>query len=274
MRRVGAGSRRCRWAVALGWLLCTAACAPRAGVTLPGDGGEAVTDGAVRLAAATRACVGVRTMTAEASLSGRVEAERVRGRLIAGLDRAGGLRIEALAPFGAPVFVLVAFEGDSTLLVPREARVLSGARVEDVLEAVAGLPLGPADLLAVLSGCVVFNPVVVSARSPADAWTDVQLPDGDRVWLRESAGTPRVVAATRGALAVEYAWASGPFPTHVTISRAPRPGLSGADTRFTLALSQVETNVELPASAFRVAVPEGTRPLTLDELRRAGTLSK
>jgi hypothetical protein len=274
MGRDPAGSRRRRGWLALWCLVGVAACAPRAGVRVPGDGGEAVADGAARFASATRACTEVRTLTAEASLAGRVEGERVRGRLLAGLDRAGALRIEALAPFGAPAFVLVAAGGESTLFLPREDRVLTGARVEEVLEALAGLPLGPSDLLAVLAGCVSFEPVVSAAFEPAPGWTDVRLSGGDRAWLRESGGSLRVAAATRRDVAVEYEWQGGRFPARVTISRGSRPGRDGGGTRFTLSLSQIESNVELPASAFRVEVPASARPLSLDELRRSGTLAR
>ena len=41
---------------------------------------------------------------------------------------------------------------------------------------------------------------------------------------------------------------------------------------MTAALSQLETNVDLPATAFRVAVPPDAMPMTLDELRQAGPL--
>lgn len=239
---------------------------------MPGDGGTPAADGPARLAAATAACSSVRTLTAEASLAGRIDGARVRGRLLAGLDRAGRLRIEALAPFGAPVFVLVADADNATLLVPREGRVLTGAPVEDVLEAVAGLPLGPADLLAVLSGCAAFDPAVSAALVPAPGWTDLRLPGGDRLWLRQTMDGVRVVAATRGDLSVEYEWQAGAFPAHVIVSRSPRPGQKAAPTRFTLSLSQVEANVDLPASAFHVDVPGDARPLSLDELRRTRTL--
>jgi len=39
-----------------------------------------------------------------------------------------------------------------------------------------------------------------------------------------------------------------------------------------LAISQVETNVDLPAAAFTVIVPGSAAPITLDELRSSGPL--
>ena len=49
-------------------------------------------------------------MTADLRLSGRIDGERVRGTLQVGVTR-DAMRLEGLAPFGAPVFVLAAQPG-------------------------------------------------------------------------------------------------------------------------------------------------------------------
>ena len=41
-----------------------------------------------------------------------------------------------------------------------------------------------------------------------------------------------------------------------------------------LELSQVDVNVELDPSTFRVTVPPGTQPISLEELRAGGPLSQ
>ena len=43
---------------------------------------------------------------------------------------------------------------------------------------------------------------------------------------------------------------------------------------LTAALSQVETNVDLPENAFTLAVPNDSEAITLDELRRNGPLGE
>ena len=58
-----------------------------------------------------------------------------------------------MAPFGAPIFILAANNDDTTLLLPRDERVLQHGRSADVLEAAAGVPLSAADLRLVLNGC-------------------------------------------------------------------------------------------------------------------------
>ena len=67
------------------------------------------------------------TMQAELGLSGRAAGQRMRGRVLAGLVP-GALRLEGVAPFGAPVFILVADGTRGTLLLSRERRVVAGCR--------------------------------------------------------------------------------------------------------------------------------------------------
>jgi len=44
------------------------------------------------------------------------------------------------------------------------------------------------------------------------------------------------------------------------------------DVELSASVSQLEVNVPVDAAAFAVAIPPGTRPLTLAELRDAGPL--
>ena len=48
----------------------------------------------------------------------------MRGRAIAGFDLPGSLRLEGVAPFGPPAFILAGRDEAATLLLPRENRVL------------------------------------------------------------------------------------------------------------------------------------------------------
>ena len=86
--------------------LILTACGPRR-VGLPSGAGTPAPDFAPAYAAARAACESVRTFQAELSLSGRAAGQRVRGRVLGGFVP-GALRLEGVAPFGAPVFILVA----------------------------------------------------------------------------------------------------------------------------------------------------------------------
>ena len=71
------------------------------------------------------------TLTAELRLSGRAGDEKLRGTLHAGFAAPASLRVEALAPFGQPFFILAGRDNRATLLLPREDRVLRDAPVAE-----------------------------------------------------------------------------------------------------------------------------------------------
>jgi hypothetical protein len=96
---------------------------------------------------ATAHCTGLRTLTMELGLSGRAGAESLRGKVITGLQRGGAARLEGVAPFGAPMFILAARGEQATLLLPRDRRVLTSTSVSAVIEHLTGLRLSADDLL-------------------------------------------------------------------------------------------------------------------------------
>src|SRR5258705_10802239 len=95
------------------------------------------------------------------------------------------MRLEAVAPFGAPAFILVARGENATLLLPRdEPRVLRGPKPEDILGALTGVALGPADLQAILTGCVAPAPQPTDARQHANGWASMNLTGGATLYLQ------------------------------------------------------------------------------------------
>ncbi len=228
-------------------------------------------------AESSRACASVRTFTAEVAVSGRAGGNRVRGRLLAGLDRSGSVRLEAPAPFGAPVFVLAARDERATIYFPRDKRVLMDASVADVLEALAGIRRPAADLHALLTGCLVADRRASNGGRADGGWARIDLGAGVSAFLRERdgrwtvAGGRQESAGAHSAWAVEYADAAGGFPRTIRFT-------SGADREapvaaLTFRLSQMQTNVPIDAAAFEVTVPRDAVPLSLDELRRMGPLA-
>ena len=218
-------------------------------------------------ASVSTACRGIRTLTAELGLSGHAGRERLRGRVVAGLTRDGSMRLEGVAPFGPPAFILAARAGVSVLLLPRDARVLRGARAEDVLGALTGVTFGPADLLAILDGCVVPSPTATAGRLHTNGWASIDLVGG-RLYLQRRDGAWRVRAAHRDGWQIEYVPGAGPLPQSVRLWA----GGPAVMVDLAVALSQVETNVNLDDTAFDVAVPDTAEAVTLEELRRNGPL--
>jgi len=217
------------------------------------------------------ACTGVRTLTAEIGMSGRAGRQRLRGRVVAGFARPASMRLEGVAPFGAPAFILVARGENATLLLPRdEPRVLRGPKPEDILGALTGVALGPADLQAILTGCVVPAPQAIEARRHANGWASIDLAGGARLYLEPARGGWTLRAATRAGWQIEYPAWSADFPQSVRL-QSSQPDVN---VDLTAALSQIETNKDLEDAAFTVNVPPGADPITLDELRDSGPLGR
>jgi hypothetical protein len=247
--------------------IAAAACGPTR-LTLPTDAGAPLTNLADVHAQVSRACRGVRTFTAELALTGHAGRTRLRGRVVAGFERPASMRLEGVAPFGPPAFILVSRGGEATLLLPRDERVLAGASPQDVLGALTGVSLAPADLHAILTGCVVPDPAPRGGRVHANGMASIDLDGGAVLYLARVNGTWQPRAATRQGWDVQYANWQGDFPRTVTL----RSMAGGLDVELSAAVSQLEANVPLEAAAFAVDVPAATKRLTLDELREAGPL--
>lgn len=242
----------------------TACGTPR--VALPGGTGTPATDFAPAYAEARAACESVRTMQAELGLSGRAAGQRMRGRVLSGLVP-GALRLEGVAPFGAPVFILVADGARGTLLLARDRRVVQDAAPEEILNALIGIRLGPDDLRAMLAGCVRSASEPTAARSYGPDWLAVDLAAGGTVFLRRSENAWRIVAGRYSGLEIDYPAFQG--------SRPSRAVLRGPELDLGLAIDQVEVNGDLPRDQLvALKIPEGVAPLSLEELRKAGPLGQ
>jgi outer membrane biogenesis lipoprotein LolB len=246
--------------------LITVACAPRR-ISLPTDPGAPFPDYAAVLTEVTSACRGVRTLTAELGLRGRIGDQRLSGRVIAGFERPASMRLEGVAPIGQPAFILAARDATAVLLLPRDSRVIRGQKAEEILGALIGVSLAPADLQAILTGCVVPSPAPESGRLNANNWATIEISGGGRMYLRRTSRW-ELRAAQRDGWQIEYAMGQGRFPQSVRLV---------SDTQsirvdLTASLSQIEANVDLDPAAFTVDVPASASPMSLDELRDSGPL--
>ena len=238
---------------------------------LPSGPGAPAPDAADALTQATTVCRGIRTLTAEVAASGKVSGQRFRASLLVGVASPAAARIEAVAPFGAPAFIFAARDDDTTLLLPRDERVLAHGKSEEVLEAVTGVTLSAADLRVILTGCVpeLTNPVGTAYGAEWRIIVDVS----SLTWLmlHRSSGEPwQLVWATHARWEVEYRDQLNGMPRSIRVMSARGDDLAPGDFfDIRLALSQVETNVTLGDDVFRVDIPRTAQPITLDELRHA-----
>src|SRR4030095_12714656 len=162
--------------------------------------------------AATAACKGFRSIEGELSLSGRAGNERVRGRILTGLESGGAVRLEAVAPFGAPFFVLAGRAERATLVLPREHRVLKDTAVRDVLERLPALRLAAYDCRLIVSGCLADNPSPSDGRQWGGGWRAVTIGPERVAYLRVQNGQPVLTAADYGPWRVDYSAHAGGFP--------------------------------------------------------------
>ena len=262
----GRGSRAgCILHFALCVAVLTASCAQKT-LTLPTGRGTALPDAADLHTGISKACAGVRTLTAELSMSGTAGGQRLRGRALVGFEAPDAMRLEGVAPIGPPAFILVAKGGEATLLLPRDERVLRDEKPGAILGALTGVMLAPADLEAILTGCVVPSPKVASG-SELGGWVILELEGGATLYLRRDRGTLQLRAARRDNWQIEYPQWQGSFPGAVRLVSTGEPAVD-----ITAQLAQLETNIDIDAAAFTVDVPNDTAPITLEELRQAGPL--
>jgi len=258
-------------ALALALACGAGACAARL-VQLPVGEGEAFPGYEEALQGATRGCREVRSLSAELAVSGRVDGRKLRGRVMAGLTAEGRIRLEGAAPFGPPVFILVASGPAATLLLPRDGRVLTGEPASAILLALVGVDLRPADLLAILAGCVVPDPQATGGRSFSSGWARLDLSGGATAFLQRDSRRGWVIrAGLWPRLRLDYEPAEGSAPASVRLQTAAEAG-TASDLR--IGLSQVEVNVPLGAEVFAVKVPADAVPITLTELRQAGPIGE
>ena len=255
--------RVARAAAAAAAALVFAGCAaPR--IVLPQGAGVPLADYEELFDSAAAPCRGVRTLELVLAIEGETGGTRLRGRVRGALARPASLRLEGVAPFGPPAFILVAGASPAVLVLPRERRVVTDATGRDLLQLLAGLPLEPADLRAVLTGCLVPRPTPFAARTYGNGWVGIELEGEATLYVDRAGAAPVVVAGRRPGLVVAYGDHVRGMPRRVHVRSAP-PG--GAATDLTATLSQVSINVEIDARAFARVVPPDFTPASIDTLR-------
>jgi len=248
-------------------LAAVAGCAPPPPV-LPTGTGTPFPDFQAAYQQATSACRAVKTITMSMAMSGKAGTTKLRGRVDAGFEAPARARLEGIAPFGKPVFILVADGNRGTLVLPREDRVLRDAPPDQIVEALAGVRLGPDALRTAVSGCGLSVGALSAGQTFANGWAGITV-GGGTVFLRQNAGAWEVAAAVSGPLTVLYSDYAAGRPSTIRL-RATSQAQTSAD--ITLRLSDVEINTTLDTRTFQADLPAKPVPLTLDELRRAGPL--
>lgn len=264
--------RRRRLVVACVLAVGVASCAPRTvQVALPRGEGQPMAAAALgaHLDALSAPCRDLGALTADLRIAGRVNGDRVRGTLQVGVER-GGVRLEGVPPFGAPVFILAGRAGDATLLFPRDGVFVDKVPVSALIEAVVGVALTPPDLLALLGGCGIPAGTPTGAHSFGNGWARLDFPDDVRMWLRqEGPSAPALRVADTRDWRVDYEAPRAGQPVRGMLTRK-----GGAATALSFEVAAPERLSALPEEAFDVSVPADARALPLEHFRRQRVLAE
>ena len=149
-------------------------------------------------------------------------APRLSGRLIAGFERPGvdaarggrAVRSRRVHPCHARG------AGHAPAAARRTRRARRSA--EEILGALTGVTLAPADLQAILTGCVVPAPKPVGGRLHQNGWASIDLAGGATMYLRRK-GAWQMRAGRRNGWEVEYPSWQGTFPQVVRLRSASEP---------------------------------------------------
>lgn len=250
--------------------LVTASCAGRAAFVAPRGPGLAAPEATTAWRAITTACRSTTSYRSEFALTGRIGDRRIRGlasaRLFTAIAANGNIGLEATVS-GQLLFRLGGAADTATLLLRDQNRVIT-ARPDEILEALIGVSVDPARLLAIVTGCVTTTESIDRAVRHGDT-LEVVAADAT-VYLTPVAAGWQTRAGRFRDVTVDYFAFDRGLPRDLRIATA---GTTGTAVTLDLRVQAVETNGDLAPDLFRVTIPEGATPISVDELRRVGPLA-
>jgi hypothetical protein len=231
----------------------------------PAGPGVPAPDAAQAWSDATAGCRDARSYVASLRVSGRVGSDRLWPvEIETAVTADQSIYLNAVAG-GQTVFVLAGSNGRASLWLRADKRLVTAAPAE-ILDAIMGVPLTPAELVAILAGCVARDTDVVRAERH-DRLLLVETRDA-RVYLRQESAAWRTHAAVTASFTIEFGGLARPTPAEIWIWSA-----QGAQARASLRLQATDAaiNSTIPAGIFDVpAGARATTPLSLEELRASG----
>lgn len=260
--------------VAITLIAAAVACAPAPRIAFPTGTVTPDPEAAAVWIQTTAACRAAANYSAEIHIDGRVGNEKLRrATLHSGFTRDGRIRLEAVALIGGPVFILAGRADRATLTLPHDHRVVT-APVADIVEALIGLRLGPADWVDLLAGCAGAAEFPANRVNGGEIGGDMVVSIGARAraLVRKDTNTKwRVLAGETPNATVEYRRYDGTWPNLLRIMSNAK---AAVPLSINLEVTQVFANIELSDKTFTVDVPAGFEPMTLAELRAIGPLGE
>jgi hypothetical protein len=244
-------------------LVATAACGGRAMFVPPPSPGDPAPDAGPAWTEAVSVCRDARSYGSILRVSGRVGTERlwpVEIETVVTADQS--IYLNAIAG-GQTVFVLAGTAGRASLWLRADQRVTTAATGE-ILDAIIGLSVTPAELLAILAGCVARDTNLVSAERQGRLLA-ITTKDA-RVYLTQDKGVWRTHAAITSSFTVEFGGPARP-PSEIWMWSAPDAPRASLHLRA----SEIAINSAIPADVFSLpAAARAATPLSIEELRASG----
>jgi hypothetical protein len=213
--------------------------------------------------AATRACRDVRAATATLRLSARAGRCRIPSVRV-GLALDGSRAVALTAQVGGTSLFRLAGPAEQATLFLRDGPRALRAPAADIVEALVGVKLDPARLLALLSGCLTPRPELVRGVR-RDGLIEVTTPDSVAYLAEVDGAGWRLRAGTFEGLQVDYARQGPTSPREIQIRSLP--SAAGAPISITISDLEIDPNPSLPTTLFDPPATAGAAPISLEELR-------
>jgi hypothetical protein len=226
-------------------------------VSLPTGSIGPAPDGASVWDEATRACRGVRTLSADLTVWGSADNHRLPHlHVLTGLTADGSILLDV------PNYFVLAGNTDQASLLLRTERSLVRAPAGEIVQVLLGVPIEPRQWLALLTGCVTPTAAFRSARR-IGPYTEIEV-DGAQVFLESRAGRPQPAFANAYGVAVNYRTFLGDWPREW---RASTPPGRSPEASFAVQAANILIDQPIDPSAFAIRGADQATPMTLEQLR-------
>jgi hypothetical protein len=166
----------------------------------------------------------------------------------------------------AQSFFTVRGTAEQATLVLRDGRRFVRAAVVDLVHALIDVRLNPAQLLAILTGCLTPRPEFVDAVRRGD-WLVVTTTDAVAYLAPDDESGWALRAGTFDGLQVDNEQRGARWPSNIRITSDP--GAVGPPVSITISgLEILETDTTFDPSWFQPVVPAGATEISVDDLRR------
>lgn len=204
------------------------------------------------------------TLRASGVLRWKRGGQRGRAEHAMVLKRPEMLRLEGFTPLGTSAYSLTIHDGELQLFIPSEARVYQGLASSQSLARFLSLPLEPQQAVSVLCGRVPLCTHDDASVLVEEGWVVLEMVChsgwSQRVRLHPAGLDPAAISLldASGQRVLEVAWDEFRKVGEVRMPTQIRVEMPATGDALSMELEELEVNVPVSESAFRLLVPPGT----------------